>query len=152
MWAIGRDIDTKSAKSTLIYEPEIFFLCLMWIFPHILFVIENLIQNGCLKYYVSETRTPIYCINCILCIHSRELYTRSVQLNFIVLSHGQCCLMITLPHPHEVIILQQTYMQKKKWTVILCSFVRDCSWWCFLCVLFMFWLWNIQQKYCIQKA
>lgn len=41
MWAIGRDIDTKSAKSTLIYEPEIFFLCLMWIFPHILFVIEN---------------------------------------------------------------------------------------------------------------
>lgn len=25
MWAIGRDIDTKSAKSTLIYEPEIFF-------------------------------------------------------------------------------------------------------------------------------
>lgn len=84
MWAIGRDIDTKSAKSTLIYEPEIFFLCLMWIFPHIPFVIENLIQNGCLKYYVSETRTPIYCINCLLYIHSGELYTRSVQLNFIV--------------------------------------------------------------------
>lgn len=113
MWAIGRDIDTKSAKSTLSMNLKS-FLCLMWIFPHILFVIENLIQNGCLKYYVSETRTPIYCINCILCIHSRELYTRSVQLNFIVLSHGQCCLMITLPHPHEVIILQQTYMQKKK--------------------------------------
>lgn len=110
------------------------------------------IWNGCFKYYVTETRTPIPCINCLLYIHSGELYTQFVQLNFIVLSHGQCCLMITHPHPHEVIIVQQTYMQKKKWTVILCSFVRDCSWWCFLCVLFMFWLWNIQQKYCIQKA
>lgn len=41
MWAIGRDIDTKSAKSTLSMNLKSFFMPIMWIFPHILFVIEN---------------------------------------------------------------------------------------------------------------
>lgn len=112
MWAIGRDIDTKSAKSTLSMNLKSFLYASCGFF--LIFCLLLKILNGRFKYYVTETRTPIPCINCLLYIHSGELYTQFVQLNFIVLSHGQCCLMITYPHPPEVIILQQTYTQKKE--------------------------------------
>lgn len=42
MWVIGRDIDIKFVKLIFIYEFEIFFICFMWIFFYILFVIENM--------------------------------------------------------------------------------------------------------------